>query len=66
MKIYNPNPKFKGEKESFNKLDKAIKNAIKRDPKLKADYEEEIANLNKKVKDGGKHNNHILKGKIKW
>ena len=52
MKIYKPNPKVKGDKEAFDKLDKAIKKAIKRDPKLRADYEEEI-NKHKQYKCRG-------------
>ena len=45
-KIYTPNPAVKGDKAAFNKLGRAIKRAIERDPKLRFDYEEERINLN--------------------
>lgn len=51
MKIYTPNPEVKGDKTSFDKLDKAIKKAIKRNPKLRSEYEKEknkLKNLSKK------------------
>jgi DNA-binding XRE family transcriptional regulator len=45
-KTYTPNSELKGDKAAFNKLDRAIKSAIKRDPKLSFEYEEEKINLN--------------------
>lgn len=45
-KIFTPNPETKADKAAFNKLDRAIKDAIRRDPKLRFDYEEEKINLN--------------------
>jgi len=45
-KIYTPNPKFKGDKAAFNKLDRAIKEATERYPELSFEYKKDMFNLN--------------------